>query len=88
MHSAGRAPFVAHAFQLLSARIYLRRPLAVLGLFLAAHTIIWTLMPALVHTGMPMDVVEGYAIGREWVIGTFKHMFVVCHCSSRVRILK
>ena len=51
----------------------LERPAGLLGLFVAAHFLIWTIVPALVHVGMPMDVVEGYAIGREWVMGTFKH---------------
>ncbi len=51
----------------------LERPAALLGLFLAMHFLVWTIVPALVHVGMPMDVVEGYAIGREWVMGTFKH---------------
>jgi 4-amino-4-deoxy-L-arabinose transferase-like glycosyltransferase len=44
-----------------------------MALFLAAHTLIWTLTPALMHAGMPLDVIEGYAIGREWVIGFYKH---------------
>ena len=57
----------------MNAISYLRRPVVALAVFLAVHTVIWTLVPVLVHTGMPMDVVEGYAIGREWVVGTFKH---------------
>ncbi len=73
MYSAERASFSLSVFKLLNPRFYFRRPVAALGLFLLAHTLIWTLIPVLVHTGMPMDVVEGYAIGREWVIGTFKH---------------
>ncbi len=73
VQNANRAPFSTYAFQLLNLRFYFRRPVAALGLFLLAHLLIWTLTPVLVHTGMPMDVVEGYAIGREWVIGTFKH---------------
>ena len=73
MQTADRAPLSTYTVKLLNARVYFRRPVAVLGVFLLAHMVIWTLTPLLVHTGMPMDVVEGYAIGREWVIGTFKH---------------
>jgi hypothetical protein len=40
---------------------------------LAIHVVAWTLVPALVHTGLPQDLVEAYAIGREWVIGFHKH---------------
>ena len=46
----------------------LERPAGLLGLFVVAHFLIWTIVPALVHVGMPMDVVEGYAIGQEWVV--------------------
>lgn len=33
----------------------------------------WTLAPLLSHTAPPLDVVEMYAWGREWVVATFKH---------------
>ena len=33
----------------------------------------WTLVPALVHSAPPLDVVESAMWGREWVIGTYKH---------------
>ena len=33
----------------------------------------WTLAPALTHSAPPLDVVEGYMWGREWVIATYKH---------------
>lgn len=44
-----------------------------LAAFLAVHVAIWTLVPTLLHAGLPLDLVEGYAIGHEWVIGYFKH---------------
>ena len=56
----------------IAARVH-RQPEVILAVFMALHLLVWTLVPALVHTGMPMDVVEGYVVGREWVIGTFKH---------------
>lgn len=45
------------------------------GLFalIAAQIAFWTLAPALSHTAPPLDVVEMYAWGREWVVATFKH---------------
>jgi 4-amino-4-deoxy-L-arabinose transferase-like glycosyltransferase len=33
----------------------------------------WTLAPALTHSSPPLDVVEGYMWGREWVLATYKH---------------
>ena len=42
-------------------------------LLIAAHVGVWTLLPALLHKGLPIDVIEAYAIGPYWVIGTFKH---------------
>ena len=68
-----QTPAARRAFAPIIFATFLRRPGAVLAVFLAAHCFIWTLVPILVHDGMPMDVVEGYAIGREWVIGTYKH---------------
>jgi 4-amino-4-deoxy-L-arabinose transferase-like glycosyltransferase len=34
---------------------------------------VWTLIPALSHDAPPLDVVESYVWGKEWVIGTYKH---------------
>ena len=42
-------------------------------LFATAQVVVWTLAPALTHSAPPIDVVEGYMWGREWVIATFKH---------------
>jgi 4-amino-4-deoxy-L-arabinose transferase-like glycosyltransferase len=42
-------------------------------LFAAAQIVLWTLAPALTYRAPPIDVVEGYMWGREWVIATYKH---------------
>jgi 4-amino-4-deoxy-L-arabinose transferase-like glycosyltransferase len=49
------------------------RPERGLVALMAAQIIFWTLAPALSHTAPPLDVVEMYAWGREWVVATFKH---------------
>ncbi|MGE0597725.1 MAG: glycosyltransferase family 39 protein [Hyphomonadaceae bacterium] len=40
---------------------------------IAAQLAFWTLAPALSYLTPPLDVVEMYAWGREWVVATFKH---------------
>jgi 4-amino-4-deoxy-L-arabinose transferase-like glycosyltransferase len=40
---------------------------------IALNAILWSLAPSLVHTAPPIDVVEGYMWGREWVLSTYKH---------------
>ncbi len=47
-----------------------RYGLAVLCL---AQLVIWSLAPILTHHAPPVDVLEGYMWGREWLIGTHKH---------------
>lgn len=37
------------------------------------HLVFWTLIPTLTSPNAPLDVIEGYAWGREWLIGTYKH---------------
>lgn len=51
----------------------LSRPAYALLLLALVQVVVWTLAPALTHTAPPLDVVESYLWGREWVIGTFKH---------------
>lgn len=46
---------------------------ALVALFAAAQIAAWTLTPSLVHSAPPLDVVEGYMWGREWVLATYKH---------------
>lgn len=42
-------------------------------LFAFLHLILWTFIPALVSPHAPLDVIEGYAWGHEFLIGTHKH---------------
>ncbi|MDP9127826.1 MAG: glycosyltransferase family 39 protein [Pseudomonadota bacterium] len=41
--------------------------------FAAAHLILWTLLPSISCPNAPLDVIEGYAWGHEWLMGTYKH---------------
>ena len=51
----------------------LQDPAALVGLLVAGQIAAWTLAPVLTHYAPPLDVVEGYMWGREWVIATYKH---------------
>jgi 4-amino-4-deoxy-L-arabinose transferase-like glycosyltransferase len=42
-------------------------------LFLAAHVVVWTLVPLLTHSNPPLDVLECAAWGQEPALGYFKH---------------
>jgi 4-amino-4-deoxy-L-arabinose transferase-like glycosyltransferase len=42
-------------------------------LVLMLHLLIWTALPLLVSTNLPLDVVEALAWGREWQWGYYKH---------------
>jgi 4-amino-4-deoxy-L-arabinose transferase-like glycosyltransferase len=48
-------------------------PGALVGLLVVGQIAGWTLAPALTHDAPPLDVVEGYMWGREWVAATYKH---------------
>jgi 4-amino-4-deoxy-L-arabinose transferase-like glycosyltransferase len=39
----------------------------------ALQLIGWTLIPALTQHNAPLDTVEGFVWGREWLLGTYKH---------------
>ncbi|MDR3450517.1 MAG: glycosyltransferase family 39 protein [Alphaproteobacteria bacterium] len=41
--------------------------------FALTHLVLWTLVPSLACPNLPLDVVEGYAWGKEWLLGTHKH---------------
>jgi len=46
------------------------------GLVAAAvglQVLAWTITPALTNAAPPLDVVESYMWGREWVLATYKH---------------
>lgn len=45
----------------------------VLAVIIGLHLFLWTLIPGLLLTSPPMDVIEGYIWGREWQILTVKH---------------
>ncbi len=51
----------------------LARPERGLLALMLAQIAFWTLAPALSHSAPPLDVVEMYVWGREWVVATFKH---------------
>jgi 4-amino-4-deoxy-L-arabinose transferase-like glycosyltransferase len=51
----------------------LQDPAAAIGLLAGGQIIAWTLAPSLTHIVPPLDIVEGYMWGREWVIATYKH---------------
>ena len=42
-------------------------------LFIAAHLVIWTLVPSLINHNLPIDVIEGLAWGNEGQWGYHKH---------------
>jgi hypothetical protein len=48
-------------------------PIRLVGLLAASQVLVWTLAPSLTHSSPPLDVVEAYMWGREWVIATYKH---------------
>jgi 4-amino-4-deoxy-L-arabinose transferase-like glycosyltransferase len=51
----------------------LPNPGVFVALLAGAQVIAWTLAPVLTHSSPPLDVVEGYMWGREWVLATYKH---------------
>ncbi len=42
-------------------------------LWLAAYGLLWTLLPLIFNAGLPVDVVEIVAWGREWLVGLYRH---------------
>lgn len=49
------------------------RPLAALGVLALTQVAFWTVLPAIVSTAPPLDVVEGLLWGQEWQLGYHKH---------------
>ena len=49
--------------------------------------LLWTLVPAFVHRAPPLDVVELYITGREWVLLTYKHPQLPAWCLEVARQL-
>jgi 4-amino-4-deoxy-L-arabinose transferase-like glycosyltransferase len=50
-----------------------RRPEAALWILLAAHLVLWTLLPILVCSNLQLDLAEDLALGKEWQLGYWKH---------------
>lgn len=55
------------------ARYALENPSALVALLAAWQVVAWTLAPSVSHTAPPVDVIESYMWGREWVLATYKH---------------
>src|SRR5258705_6324139 len=50
-----------------------RRPGIVLMTVLAAHLVVWTVLPILTCPNLQLDLVEDLALGKEWQLGYWKH---------------
>jgi hypothetical protein len=48
-------------------------PGRVLVAILAAHFVVWTVVPILVCPNLQLDLVEDLALGKEWQLGYWKH---------------
>jgi 4-amino-4-deoxy-L-arabinose transferase-like glycosyltransferase len=46
-----------------------RQPRTAFGCFLAAHFVVWSVLPALVYANLPLDLIEALVYGREWQLG-------------------
>jgi 4-amino-4-deoxy-L-arabinose transferase-like glycosyltransferase len=42
-------------------------------IFAFTHLVLWTAVSSLTSPNAPLDVIEGYAWGHEWPLGTYKH---------------
>ena len=51
----------------------LLEPRTLIALLVLGQMVAWTLAPAISHIAPPLDVVESYMWGREWVVATYKH---------------
>jgi len=49
------------------------KPSTLVVLMAACQVVAWTLAPTLTHKSPPLDVVESYMWGREWVLASYKH---------------
>jgi len=50
-----------------------RRPGLVLMTVLAAHLVVWTVLPILTCPNLQLDLAEDLALGKEWQLGYWKH---------------
>jgi 4-amino-4-deoxy-L-arabinose transferase-like glycosyltransferase len=51
----------------------LRHPVRVLLIVMAAHVVVWTLLPLLTASNLELDLAEDLALGKEWQLGYWKH---------------
>lgn len=49
------------------------RPHQIFWAFALLHFLLWVIIPAVTSPNVQLDVIEGYAWGREWLLGTYKH---------------
>ena len=55
------------------AKAFEERPTAFFVSVLGLQFVLWTLLPALFFSNVPLDVVEVISWGREWQLGYYKH---------------
>jgi hypothetical protein len=55
------------------AAVAAKHPERFFWVFALTHLLLWTILPSLTSPNAPLDVIEGYAWGREWLLGTYKH---------------
>jgi hypothetical protein len=71
LESAPATPFAARRRTMIARFDFpVRDPVRLLGMVVGPQVAVWTLAPALVNSAPPLDVVEGYMLGREWVLAT------------------
>src|SRR5262245_53811965 len=51
----------------------LRHPGRVLLIVMAAHIVVWTLLPLLTAANLELDLAEDLVLGKEWQLGYWKH---------------
>ena len=61
-------PIIHQTYQYLSTT-----PQRLFWAFAFTHLFLWTVISSLACPNLPLDVIEGYAWGKEWLIGTYKH---------------
>lgn len=66
-HGETRAGWASRAFDAA------KDPVGAVGLLALVQAFVWTVLPALVSTSPPLDVVEGLLWGQEWQLGYHKH---------------
>lgn len=63
------------------------RPQRIFWGFAALHFMLWTILSAWSSPNAPLDVIEGYAWGREWLWGTYKHPPMQAWCLEVIAAL-